>query len=138
MIASQTTIRIGYSETDRMGYAYHGHYAKYFEIARTDWCRGIGLTYKEIEEQGILMPVMELNIKYRLPIFYDDLITFHVYLKELPGWRMKMEGESVNEAGKVTSRFWAELGFMDKASMRPVRVPEFITNTIAKHWEAES
>lgn len=135
MITSETPIRIRYAETDRMGYAYHGHYVEYFEIARTDWCRKIGLTYREIEEKGVLMPVMELNVKYRLPAFYDDILTFRVSLKEMPGWRMKMEGESVNAAGKTTARFWVELGFMDKATMKPVRVPEFITNRIEQHWQ---
>ena len=134
MITSESFIRVRYAETDRMGYAYHGHYAEYFEIARTDWCREIGLSYKEIEDKGILMPVMELNIQYRLPAFYDDMLHFRVYLKNMPGWRMTMEAESFNEAQKLTARYRAELGFVNKANMKPIRVPDFIYQSIEENW----
>lgn len=138
MIVSESSIRVRYAETDRMGYAYHGHYAEYFEIARTDWCREIGLSYREIEEKGILMPVMELNIQYRLPAFYDDILQFRVYLKELPGWRMTMEAESFNSAGKLTARYRAELGFVNKSTMKPVRVPAFIYQSIKDNWPLQN
>ena len=135
MISSITTLRVRYAETDRMGFAYYGHYAEYFEIARTDWCRNIGLTYKEIEDQGILMPVLELNIQYKAPAYYDDLLSIKVDLKEKPGWKMRMEAESRNESDQLNAKMWVELAFVNKTTKRPVRVPDFITQRIDEYWQ---
>jgi YbgC/YbaW family acyl-CoA thioester hydrolase len=72
MYSSETLIRVRYGETDRMGYMYYGHYPEYFEVSRTDMIRSLGLSYKEIEDLGIIMPVRSLNVHYKLPAHYDE------------------------------------------------------------------
>ncbi|MEM9987298.1 MAG: thioesterase family protein, partial [Bacteroidota bacterium] len=75
MILHETQLRVRYGETDQMGYAYYGKYAEYFEVGRVETVRSIGLPYKLVEEKGILMPVSELQVNYKRPAFYDDLLT---------------------------------------------------------------
>lgn len=137
MIQTETQIRVRYAEADRMGYAYHGHYAEYFEIARCDWCRQLGMPYKEIEERGIIMPVVELNMKYLRPAFYDDVLTVKIILKEKPDRRIVMEGEFYNQQQKLTTLASASIAFVEKETMKPVRVPEFISEAIEKNWERQ-
>ena len=74
MYSSEVEIRVRYSETDKMGYVYYGNYAQYFEVGRVEALRNLGLPYKELEESGILMPVVSFNIKYLKPAFYDDVL----------------------------------------------------------------
>jgi acyl-CoA thioester hydrolase len=84
MFISETQIRVRYAETDQMNVVYHGNYPQYFEVARAESIRGIGFTYKDMEEMGIIMPVVELHIKFIRPAHYDTLLTVKTILKELP------------------------------------------------------
>ena len=79
-----TKTRIRYSETDQMGVVYHGHYAQFYEIGRTEAIRQIGYTYKDIEAMGVIMPVIDIHSRFLRPAKYDDLITVKTILKELP------------------------------------------------------
>ena len=81
MFTSETQVRIRYSETDKMGYTYYGNYAQYYEIGRTELIRKFGITYKSLEDEGIMLPVLSLNIKYIKPSFYDDLLTIKTSIK---------------------------------------------------------
>ena len=75
MIKNQTNIRVRYGETDQMGYVYYGNYAQFFEVGRVEWLRALGVSYKSLEESGIMLPVIQLNINYMKPAKYDDLLT---------------------------------------------------------------
>ncbi len=75
MFVTETQMRVRYAETDRMGYAYYGNYATYFEVARVEALRELGMSYRELEDSGILLPVRDLHIKYHKPAYYDDLLT---------------------------------------------------------------
>jgi acyl-CoA thioester hydrolase len=75
MVSSELKIRVRYSETDKMGYLHHANYLNYFEVGRTDFLRNKGLTYKEMEEDGILLPVVSVNINYKNPAYYDEELT---------------------------------------------------------------
>ena len=97
MYSAETQVRIRYSETDRMGYTYYGNYAQYYEIGRTELIRKFGMTYKSLEDSGIMLPVISLNIKYIKPGFYDDLLTIRTIIKEFPGTRIKFYHEIYNE-----------------------------------------
>ena len=88
MYTFETKLRVRYSETDQMGYVYYGNYASYFEVARVDMLRSIDLSYKAMEESGIMMPVLELKSKYIKPAFYDDLLTVKVIIREIPQTRI--------------------------------------------------
>ena len=69
---SVTRLRVRYAETDQMGVVYYANYLVWFEVARTDWLRSLGWTYREMEESGILLPVIEAECEYRAPARYDD------------------------------------------------------------------
>ena len=82
MRTNEISFRIRYSETDQMGVVYHGNYAQYLELARVEWLRSLGISYKSMEEGGIMLPVISLSINFLKPALYDDLITVKVILKK--------------------------------------------------------
>ena len=77
----QFTVRVRYAETDQMGVVYHGNYAQYFEMGRVEWLRNMGVSYKWMEENGIMLPVVSLNMNYKKPARYDDLLTVKTIYK---------------------------------------------------------
>ena len=86
MYVSETAARVRYAETDQMGIVYYGNYAQYFEIGRVESIRQLGYSYKQMEEDGVMLPVTELHIKFLRSACYDDLITIktnEVFLKNL-------------------------------------------------------
>ena len=97
MIHSVTNIRVRYSETDKMGYLHHANYLNYFEVGRTEILRNMGLTYREMEEEGILLPVLSANISYKAPAYYDDILTVKTYLRKIPGVKVFFEYEIYNK-----------------------------------------
>lgn len=100
--ATVERIRVRYGETDQMGHAYYGHYALWFEQARAAWCRARGFTYKELEQMGYMLPCVELHIKYRDEIRYDDVIEVHIKVTEIRRAAIKFEYEILNtETGKL-------------------------------------
>ena len=134
MIRGETFIRVRYAEVDRMGYAYHGHFAEYFEIARGDLVRKLGLSYKEIEDRGILMPVADLHLQYKRPVFYDDELRIVVWVDEMPEKRLTMKCEMYNAEQVAVAAGEVTLAFVDKSSLRPVRTPGWIVNFFQSHW----
>src|SRR3546814_8835253 len=93
MYVHETHIRVRYSETDQMGYMYYGNYAAFYEVGRVEMLRSLGLSYRGFEEQGIMMPVLELQSKFIKPARYDEQITVRTILKELPGARIHFDYE---------------------------------------------
>lgn len=135
MIQHETTIRVRYGETDQMGYVYYGKYAEYFEVGRAEAIRAIGISYKSVEEKGIMMPVADLQIKYRKPAFYDDLLTIRTIIPELPRSSFLTEYEIYNEKRELIVNGIVRLAFIDAKRMRPVRAPEFIMEAVQVKWE---
>lgn len=118
------TLRSRYSETDKMGYVYYGHYLAYFEAARTEMIRSAGISYRELEENGFMLPVVESHTNYKAPLFYDDLVTIKVSLFELPAIKLKTWYEiytdrqkSPHAVGKVV------LCFVDAETRKPRKAP---------------
>ncbi len=131
--------RVRYRECDPMGYAYHAHYVDYFEVARTEALRQVGLPYKAIEDSGIIMPVIDLSIQYRRPAFYDDMLSILCMISELPSTRLTIDYEvrrhgekELLSTGKVT------LCFVDAARNRPIRAPEHVIETIRRGLTASA
>lgn len=106
-------IRVRYAETDQMGYVYYGNYAAFYEVARTEMLRQTGISYKELEEMGVMLPVIELHTKYFQPARYDDLITIRTTIRERPGVRIKFEYEVFNEQGELLNTGMTQLVFVD-------------------------
>ncbi|CAL1517110.1 thioesterase family protein [Chitinophaga sp. MM2321] len=125
MFISTTTIRVRYGETDQMGYLYYGNYGLYYEVGRAEAIRELGFTYRELEEQGVMMPVAELNVKYFRPAFYDDLITVKTILKELPkSSKIQFHSELYNEKGELLNVGVTTLVFVDVNTRQKAGLPE--------------
>ena len=124
------TLRTRYAETDQMGVVYYGNYPQYLELGRVEWLRAIGLTYKEMEAEGIMMPVVSLQIQYKKPALYDELITIRTKLKDLPSTKIEFNYEILNEKGELLSTANTILVFVDAKTFRPVRCPEKVLDLI--------
>jgi acyl-CoA thioester hydrolase len=134
MFCSETTIRVRYGETDKMGYLYYGHYPEYFEVGRTDMIRLFGLTYREIEEKGIIMPVRSLKVDFKSPAYYDELLTVKSCLKVLPEVKLDVDYEIYNAQNQLICTGNTVLAFVDSASGRPRRAPEFFIKAVEKYF----
>lgn len=124
MIQHQTNIRVRYAETDQMGYVYYGNYLTYYEIGRVELIRQAGMTYKQLEETGILLPVLEAKCKYIRPAKYDDLLTLQTTIKEKPGVRIRFEYELWNEKKDLLNVGETTLVFISKSTLKPCDIPE--------------
>lgn len=134
MYSHSIKIRTRYSETDRMGFVYYGNYAAYFEVARVEALRNIGVLYRKYEDIGIVMPVLNLNIDYKKPAFYDEQLDIKVTIPELPELRVKFLYETKNEKGELLNTAETTLVFIKKESGRPVRVPEEFVNALKPYY----
>lgn len=130
MLSNKIRIRVRYGEVDRMGYLHHGNYALYFEEGRTELIRKLGLTYREMEDQGILLPVREFHIHYYKPALYDDEITIRTSLIKYPSVRLEFDYQMINSQGEVLSEAKTTLVFVDAETRKPMRVPEFFEKLI--------
>jgi len=125
MFISTTMIRVRYGETDQMGYLYYGNYGLYYEVGRAEAIRELGFTYKELEDQGVIMPVAELNVKYLRPAFYDDLITVKTTLRELPkSSKIQFHSELYNERNELLNVGVTTLVFIDVNTKQKAGLPE--------------
>lgn len=124
MFTSETKIRVRYAETDQMQVVYHGNYAQYFEVARAESIRNLGFTYRDIENLGVMMPIIELHTKYLRPAHYDDLLTVKVILKELPtDHRIEFHHEVYNEAQKLLTVAKVVLYFVNTKTKEKTVMP---------------
>ena len=124
MYQSNVNIRVRYAETDQMGYCYYGNYAMYYEVARVETLREIGFNYKSLEEDGVLLPVIEFNIKYLKPAFYDDQLKIICKIPIIPTVRIKFEYETYNEKKEMINFGSTTLVFLNKISKKPVNCPK--------------
>jgi len=126
MITSENKIQIRYDEVDKMGYVYHGNYARFYHISRTELMRKIGFSDKELEAKNILLPVIEMNIKYLKPVFYDDVITIETSLQNIPASRMHFKHEVYNSNNEVINQAESTVVFVDMQTRKPMKAPGFI------------
>ncbi len=134
MYQHEVNIRVRYAETDQMGYVYYGNYATYFEVARVEAFRSLGFPYKNLEDMGIGMPVLSLNIKYHQPARYDDHLTVKVTIPEQPRARVKFIYEVTNHDGKHINTGETELVFINMETGRPVRMPKVMADLLAPYF----
>lgn len=123
-------IRVRYGETDQMGVVHHGNYALYLEMGRIEWLRKLGISYKTMEENGVMLPVVSLNINYKKPAGYDDVINVKTQLKNMPTAKIEFEYEITNEKGEILTTASTVLVFIDKNTNRPVKAPQYILDAI--------
>jgi acyl-CoA thioester hydrolase len=135
MYEFNTQVRVRYAEADPMNVVYYGNYAQYFEVARVESLRNLGISYKTIEEMGIMLPVVELNIKYLRPAKYDDLLTIKTMIKELPtDHRIQFDQEVYNEEGKLLTIGIVKLYFMDKNLSKRAEMPVFLREKLSPYF----
>ena len=132
MFSSTTQIRVRYGETDQMGYLYYGNYAQYYEVGRAEAIRTLGYTYRQMEETGIMMPVVALNAQYFRPALYDDLITVKTILKEIPeGSKIDFHTELYNEQDELVNKGVTTLVFYDMKEKKKVSLPQDLREKLA-------
>ncbi|MGC4234338.1 MAG: thioesterase family protein [Niabella sp.] len=136
MYQYETTIRVRYAETDQMGVVYHSHYFQYFEVARAECIRSLGITYADMEREGIIMPVVEVNCKYLRPALYDDLLTVKVILNKLPeDHKILFRQEVYNEKKELLATGSVLLFFMTAQTMQRSKMPEPLYQKIKPFFE---
>jgi acyl-CoA thioester hydrolase len=126
MKTDKIQFRVRYGETDQMGFVYYGNYAQYFEMGRTEWLRKLGITYKKMEEDGIMLPVMNLNINYLKPAKYDDLLTLKTILIKIPSAKIEFSYEVFNEENELLTTANTTLVFVNMKTNKPTRAPEYV------------
>jgi acyl-CoA thioester hydrolase len=135
MFSYSHNIRVRYIETDQMGVVYHSHYFQYFESARAESIRELGLTYAEIEKMGVIMPVVEVQCRYLRPAVYDDLLSIKVILKELPTrHRIEFQHEVFNDKKELLATARVTLYFLEADSMKPTLMPEKLSQKLQPYF----
>jgi acyl-CoA thioester hydrolase len=130
MLSHETQIRVCYGDTDKMGVVYYGNYPRFYEIARNEMLRAFGVTYKQIEESGIVWPVRNLNITYLKPAFYDDLLTLRSRVEEIPLVRLHIKTEVFNPAGELINHGEVVLVSTNPVTGKAVKTPQWLLDIL--------
>lgn len=135
MYISETKLTTRYGETDQMGVIYHANYITYYEVARTEMIRKLGYPYQTMENEGIMMPIIEVQSKYIKPAYYDEELTIRTTLKEMPSSRITFHYEIYNSQNELLNTGITVLAFMDASTRRPCRPPERLTQVLQKYFQ---
>lgn len=119
-------VKVRYAETDQMGVVHHGNYAQYLEIARIEWLEELGISYKSMEENGMMLPVYSMEFRFLKPATFGDELEIVTLLKKLPNVKIEFNYEVFNKVGVLLTQASTVLVFMDSKTRRPVRCPEYI------------
>lgn len=128
MYSHDTQIRVRYGETDQMGYLHHSNYPRYFEVARVECMRSLGFPYGELERGGVLMPVLNMECKFKMPIYYDEMVVVRALITEMPVTRMKLNYKVYNSQADVACEGRTDLCFVDATTRKPMRCPAHIAH----------
>lgn len=123
-------IRVRYGETDQMGVVYHGNYALYLEMGRIEWLRKLGVSYKSMEENGVMLPVVSMNVNFKKSASYDDVINVKTQVKKRPTAKIEFDYEITNESGEILTTASTVLVFVDMKTRRPIKAPDYILDLI--------
>tara|TARA_B100000131_G_scaffold285177_1_gene294279 strand:- start:999 stop:1406 length:408 start_codon:yes stop_codon:yes gene_type:complete len=135
MLEDNINIRVRYADTDQMGFVYYGNYAKYYEIARVELFRNIGLTYKSLEKMGIGMPVIEMKTNFIMPAKYDEKLVINIKIPELPKLKIIFFYEIFNEKNELINTAETVLTFINLLTGKPKRVPSIMKDKLSKYFE---
>lgn len=135
MIIGEYKIRTRYNEVDQMGYVYHANYVNYCHQARTELLRQFGINDKVLEDNNIMLPVIEMNLRYLKPTGYDEELTVRTKIKELPKVRFKFEFEFENGRGEKTCTATSTVVFVDSKTRKPHQVPDMIVSALQNEFQ---
>jgi acyl-CoA thioester hydrolase len=130
MNTHQTKIKVRYGETDQMGVVYHGNYAQYLEIGRLEWLNTLGVSYKEMEANNVMLPVVSLSLKYIKPATYDEILTISTSLLKLPTASIEFSYEIHDSSGELLTTAHTKLAFVNIKSNFPMRCPQYILDKL--------
>lgn len=134
MYKNRSSIRVRYSETDRMGYVYYGNYAQYYEIGRVETLRSLGLSYREMEDAGIMLPVIHFEINYFKPAYYDDLLSIETHIPVMPDVKIRFDYTCFNQKEEVLNKGTTTLVFMNKQTNKPCRSPQHLSECLKSYF----
>lgn len=135
MYTSITKVRVRYAETDQMNVVYHGNYAQYFEVGRAESIRQLGFTYKNMEEMGIIMPIVEWKAKFLRPAHYDELLTIKTMLLQLPtDHKIEFVQEVYNEQEVMLTAGRVVLYFLDKQTRQRTKMPDALYAKLSPYF----
>lgn len=126
----QFQVRVRYAETDQMAVVYHGNYAQYFEMGRVEWLRNLGVSYKWMEDNGVMLPVVSLTMNYKKPARYDDLLTVKTILKSQTSVKIEFDYEIYNEENELLTTGYSMLVFVNMKTGRPMLPPSYVSEKI--------
>ena len=129
-----TELRVRYGETDQMGYSYYGNYAQYFEVGRVEALRDVGMSYKSLEDRGYMLPVSSLEVKYKAPAKYDDLLQIETRITEMRGARLVFD-YTIRVDDRIIATGITTLVFISKTNMKPIQPPTDFTELLSKYEE---
>ena len=135
MFEHRTQFRVRYADTDQMAFVYYGNYARYFEIGRVEALRSLGISYRQLEEEGVMMPVLENYSKYLRPAFYDDMLEIRVMIKEMPGIRIRFDYEIFRHTGELIHTGYTLLAFVSVATKKLCSPPDSVLEAVRRFFE---
>lgn len=135
MVSREVKIRVAYYDTDAMGVVHHSNYARYYEVARTEMLRHFGTSYREMEENGIMLPVLEVFTKCVGSAFYDELLTVKVTMAELPKVKLRFDHEVYRPDGTLINTGYVLLAFIDSETRRPCRAPQYFIDLFKEQFQ---
>jgi acyl-CoA thioester hydrolase len=131
MLTNRSEIQVRYAETDMMGIAYHGSYLPWLEIGRTNALRENGCVYADLEKAGYRLPVLEVNVQYKKPAFYDDVVVIETEMREKPHLRIRLDYK-LTRGGELLATAHTVHAFINHQG-EPVRPPQMFVEA-AKRW----
>lgn len=133
LITSETLLKVRYSETDQMGVVHHGNYAQYLELARIDWLSKLGVSYKSMEESGIMLPVFAMDFKFKKSAFFDDELTIKTTLQKIPTIKIIFDFEIFNQSKQLLTIASTTLVFVNSKTRKPITCPSYLIDKIKEY-----
>ena len=135
MYTHNMNIRVRYAETDQMGYVYYGNYASYYETARVEALRNLGISYADLEKIGVIMPVLSLRIQYHAPALYDEMLAIQTTIPQKPQARIYFVYKLYNQRNELLNSAETHLAFLKKSTRKPMKPPRDIMDKLEPFFE---
>lgn len=132
-ISSKTVLKVRYSETDQMGVVHHGNYAQYLELARIEWLSQFDVSYKNMEEEGVILPVYTMELKFNKSAFFDDDLIVVASLRKIPTVKIVFDYQIYNQHNELLTTASTTLAFVDKETKKPILCPSYLLEKIKNH-----